>query len=59
MLNYFKKKWRADATSQSMASDETVSLISKELGLTRVSSQLLVNRGYNTVESAKEFLMKS
>ncbi len=59
MLNYFKKKWTSDATSSEMASNEKVRFLSEELGLTNVSAQLLVNRGYDTVETAKEFLMKS
>jgi len=59
MLNYFKKNWTSSATSEGMASNETVALISSELGLSKLSAQLLVNRGYATVSEAKEFLMKS
>ena len=59
MLNYFKKKWTTDVTSAEMAANENVKLLMTELGLSRVSSQLLISRGYDTVESAKEFLMKN
>lgn len=59
MLNYFKKNWTSSATSEEMASNETVALISSEIGLSKLSAQLLVNRGYATVSEAKEFLMKS
>ena len=59
MLNYFKKKWTSDVTSSQMASDEKVKQLASELGMSNVSAQLLILRGYDTVESAKEFLMKS
>ncbi|MBQ7669457.1 MAG: single-stranded-DNA-specific exonuclease RecJ [Clostridia bacterium] len=59
MLNYFKKSWSSSASSPDMYKDERVKNISEELGLSEISSQLLINRGYDTVESAKEFLTKS
>ncbi|MBR0302659.1 MAG: single-stranded-DNA-specific exonuclease RecJ [Clostridia bacterium] len=59
MLNYFKKNWTATSTSSGMLSDERVELLSRELGLSPISCQLLINRGYDTTEGAKEFLMKS
>lgn len=59
MLNFFKKNWSSSAVSPDLFKDERVREISNSLGLTELSSQLLINRGYETVESAKEFLTKS
>lgn len=59
MLNYFKKNWTSCATSEEMAQSAAVIAISKELDLTPVSSQLLINRGYENVDLARKFLSKS
>ncbi|MBR6917535.1 MAG: single-stranded-DNA-specific exonuclease RecJ [Clostridia bacterium] len=59
MLNYFMRNWSAETTSEQMASSDDVRLLSDALGLSRISAQLLINRGYTTVESAREFLTKS
>ena len=59
MLNHFKKNWTALATSGQMSKNETVHELSRALGLSLISSQLLVNRGYDTPESARDFLGKN
>lgn len=59
MLNHFKKNWTVSATSNAMSKNETVHEISRSLGLSLISSQLLVNRGYDTPQSARDFLGKN
>jgi len=59
MLNYFKKNWTSSVASEEMSRSENVETLSRVLGLTKISAQLLINRGYDTVDRAREFLMKS
>lgn len=58
MLEFFKRKWKAEALSDDMREDERVSAIRFSLGLTDLSAQLLVNRGYQTPDEARVFLEK-
>ena len=58
MLEFFKRKWKAETLSSEMRADGRVAAIRNALGLTDVSAQLLVNRGYETPEDARVFLEK-
>ncbi len=56
---YQKNKWTVSVERDRMASDPRVLEISRKLGVTLPTAQLLCNRGCDSAESAKSFLMKA
>ncbi len=58
MLKHFERNWCAIASSREMAKSPLIKELASTLKLTEVSAQLLVNRGYDTVQSASAFLGK-
>ncbi len=58
MLKHFERNWSAHATSKEMSCSPVVKELAGELKITEVAAQLLINRGYESVQSAREFLGK-
>lgn len=58
MLKHFERNWSAAATSAEMAASPLIKELATLLGLTEVSAQLLINRGFDSVKSARDFLGK-
>ncbi len=58
-MNYTKlKKWHVRATADDIASSERAAVMAKELSLTPLTAQLLINRGCADIEEARKFLSK-